>query len=267
MNPPAPGSFSMALSAWRRGILVGAQRGMAQPALVCVPAALIVLMLLCYAPLLSHAAGPIGGGAILRNFAVAEIAVFSLLQLDTALAVDLRRGAFERAMLAPAPLLPSLAAPIFGVALLRAAVLAPLSTATAFALVPDASFGILGSAVAALSLAAGLFLGSLVSTGIALTTILWGNERPTRFLVWKATFLFGGLLLPLRGYPDLLEAASWWTPFPAVFSAAAECAVWGLTARAAWALAHQTAWTLAALAACGWLVGHVEARVRAGRIR
>ncbi|MGH1352347.1 MAG: ABC transporter permease [Methyloligellaceae bacterium] len=48
---------------------------------------------------------------------------------------------------------------------------------------------------------------------------VWGPySKPVMWIFQKFTFLFGGLILPLKLYPEWLQKLVWFTPFPSVFN-------------------------------------------------
>lgn len=99
---------------------------------------------------------------------------------------------------------------------------------------------------------------------IGLTSFWLHDCRPIQWVWQKATFLLGGLLLPLELYPPWLRAVAELSPVPAMLHGPGSVAL-GLDPGAiALVLARQLLWIGVALATLAWLFRRGVARLELG---
>jgi ABC-2 type transport system permease protein len=114
-----------------------------------------------------------------------------------------------------------------------------------------------------LGLGAGV-LALVIHFAIGLTSFWLHDCRPIHWVWQKATFLLGGLLLPLELYPPWLRAAAELSPVPAMLHGPGSVAL-GLDApEIALVLARQLLWLCVALVGLAWLFRRGVARLEIG---
>lgn len=180
-------------------------------------------------------AGSPGGYSAARvvwYLAVTEWIVLSVPLVHIQLEEEVRRGDVVYALLRPGSYLGALYAQALGRLLLRLPFMAVVGLVLASALGQGAFPGASALGVAAL---VGV-LSQLVLTAlfvlIGVTAFWLGDVLPIYWVTQKLLFVLGGLMLPLELYPELLQRAAAFTPFPSMLSGPATIVLRGSTERA-----------------------------------
>jgi len=160
-------------------------------------------------------------GRLVWYLAATEWIVLSVPQLHVEIQEDVRRGdiayhlprpvSYVGSMLAQAAGTLSVRLPIMA---LTACVCAYLFTGRAPPLAALLTFAVF--AVAATLLASALYVG------IGLLAFWLSDVSPIYWVVQKALFVLGGMMLPLELYPRWLQSVAHFTPFPALLAGPAQ---------------------------------------------
>lgn len=105
-----------------------------------------------------------------------------------------------------------------------------------------------------------IYLGSLlysISYLMIATVEIWGPySRPVLWISQKLCFLFGGLILPLKIYPEWMQVIAWFTPYPAMLNASGRIAFDPTVSMMLQGIIMQSAW-LAVLLVISLYVQHL----------
>ncbi len=99
-----------------------------------------------------------------------------------------------------------------------------------------------------------LYLGTIIAGAMfcALGLIeVWGPyARPAMWIVQKFLFLLGGLILPLRLYPEWVQFLAWLTPFPSILNIPAKIVFAPSSSEMALGLLVQVFWLCLIIGIC-----------------
>jgi ABC-2 type transport system permease protein len=196
--------------------------------------------------------------------AITEWIILSIPPLHTDVEDDVRRGDLAYRLARPVAYPLAKLAEGMGDLVVRQASLAPAGLLFALLLtgrLPAAPAHMLW--LLPLGLGAGV-LALVIHFAIGLTSFWLHDCRPIHWVWQKATFLLGGLLLPLELYPPWLRAAAELSPVPAMLHGPGSVAL-GLDApEIALVLARQLLWLCVALVGLAWLFRRGVARLEIG---
>ena len=206
----------------------------------------------------------IGRDQLVWYLAITEWIVLSIPPLHTDVEDDVRRGDLAYRLARPVSYPLAKLAEGLGDLAVRLGSLAVTGVAFALALTgtlpagPSRMLWLLP-----LGLGAGV-LGLVVHFMIGLASFWLHDCRPIQWVWHKATFLLGGLLLPLELYPAWLRHLAELSPVSAMLHGPGSVALGLGTAGIALVLARQLAWLAVALAALAWLFRRGVARLELG---
>lgn len=109
------------------------------------------------------------------------------------------------------------------------------------------------SPVQFLFLCISIYLGSLLYSVLYLmiaSVEIWGPySRPVLWISQKLCFLFGGLILPLKIYPEWMQTIAWFSPYPAMLNVSGRIALDPAVMTMLQGVAIQVGWLCVFLAA------------------
>lgn len=237
---------------------VSAQQVLSERAVLLGRMAFYLVLLLVFSRLWTVVAergalAHLSASGMLWYLALTEWVVLSMPTLHLEVEEDVRTGQIAYRLARPVSYLGTRLAEAAGDAALRAVLLGSFGLVFACLLaggLPEDPRGL------ALALPLGLLAiaqGMIFLAVIGLLAFWLQDCSPVYWLWQKATFVLGGLLLPLDVYPAWLVEVAWYTPFPALIYGPASMAFRLDPAGALDVLTHLAVWTAIAAGLAAWL--------------
>lgn len=205
--------------------------------------------------------GMIDYASMVWYFMTTEVAIFSGGFLYKEVQNDIRTGQLTGQLCRPFSYQNLKLAEWFGRYMAQLSMLLPVGVVLAWALTGEVVWPVHLWPVVLLSLAlSGLII---IHTHFVLGVVnLWTGASEPIYIIWqKGVFLLGGLMLPLLFYPQLLQDAAWFTPFPAILTVPASFAFADAGYDAVSGLVHQVFWVAVSWAAAQYAFARVLAHI------
>lgn len=185
--------------------------------------------------------------------AITEWIVLSVPMLFLDIEKDVRDGDLVYKLTRPLPYPVAKLAEGFGDLLVRMAFLGAFGFALAWAYTGHVPMSLHAWM---LLLPVGLAAGALTLVFYAIIGVLafWIHDsRPIYWMWQKASFVLGGLIVPLELYPDWLRTVAAWSPFSALLHGPGQLALGAPTEVIAIVIAKLAAWTVVAALLLAWI--------------